>query len=154
MTPDFEKYPQRKNPRLRGYDYSSENYYFVTICSGDKECIFGRTDKLNQYGEWASQGMEEISQHYPDVIVDKFVVMPNHVHAIIYIKDKKANLSRVIGSYKSYVAKKIHEIEPGKAVWQASFHDHIIRNEKSYHNIWQYIEGNPINWEKDCFYTE
>ena len=98
--------------------------------------------------------MLEIKQHYPNVTVDKFVVMPNHVHAILYICNKQANLSRVIGSYKSFVSKKIHKAEPDRIVWQASFHDHIIRNEKAYQQIWQYIESNPVNWEKDCFYTD
>jgi len=149
----MEKYPERKNPRLKGYDYSTQNYYFVTVCTNGKRCIFGQPDQLNQYGKWAAQGLMEIPQHYPDILVDKFVIMPNHVHAILYIHDKKANLSRVIGSYKSFVSKKIHEREPGKTVWQASFHDHIIRNKESYQNIWQYIDSNPINWEKDCFYT-
>ena len=98
--------------------------------------------------------MQEISHHYPDVIVNQFVIMPNHVHAILYIRDKRANLSRVIGSYKSFVSKSIHEVEPDRIVWQASFHDHIIRNEMAYQKIWQYIESNPMNWEQDCFYTD
>ena len=98
--------------------------------------------------------MMEIKQHYPNVTVDKFVVMPNHVHAILCICNKQTNLSRVIGSYKSFVSKRVHEAEPDKVVWQASFHDHIIRNEKAYQQIWQYIESNPVNWEKDCFYTD
>ena len=151
---DLEKYPKRKNPRLKDYDYSSENYYFVTICTNGKKCIFGQSNQLNRYGEYAFQGLQEIPQHYPDVIVDKFVVMPNHIHAIVYVSGGKSNLERVMGSYKSYVTKKIHESEPDKKVWQVSFHDHIIRNEQAYQKIWLYIDGNPMNWDKDCFYCE
>ena len=148
-----EKYPKRKNPRLKGYDYSTENYYFITICTFEKKCLFEISENRNPFGQYAAQGFEEISIHYPDVTVDKYVVMPNHVHAVIYVRGEKSNLTRVVGSYKSYVTKKIHETSPDLRVWQTSFHDHIIRNERSYQNIWLYIDSNPENWEKDCFYT-
>ena len=151
---DIERYPKRKHPRLKGYDYSLENYYFITICTFEKKCLFGTVENRNIFGHYAAQGFEEIPFHYPDVKVDKYVVMPNHVHAVIYVQGEKSNLSRVVGSYKSYVTKKIHETCPDIKIWQPSFHDHIIRNEKSYQNIWLYIDGNPINWEKDCFYTK
>ena len=151
---DYDKYPKRKNPRLSGYDYSTQNYYFITICTHEKSCIFGTPNMLNLYGKYAYEGMQQIPQHFPDVSVEKFVVMPNHIHAILFLHGKGSNLERVIGSYKSYVSKKVHRHEPDRRVWQDSFHDHIIRNEKSYQNIWLYIEGNPANWEKDCFYFE
>ena len=138
---------------MKDYDYATSNYYFVTVCTCDKQCIFGMTGKLTQWGKIAEQGILCITEHYPDVIVDQYVVMPNHIHAILYLKGGKINLSRVIGSYKSYVSKKIHETEPDKTIWQTSFHDHIIRNENAYRKIWQYIESNPVNWEKDCFYS-
>ena len=147
-----EDYPKRKNPRLKGFDYSSENYYFITICTHEKKCIFGKTGNLSDFGEYANQGLVQIPNHYPNVIVDKAVVMPNHIHAIVYLQGGKSNLSRVIGSYKSFVTRKIHETNPEMKVWQSSFHDHIIRNECSYQKIWQYIDSNPMNWEKDCFY--
>ena len=79
--------------------------------------------------------------------------MPNHVHAIIVLTDDKTKLSDVVCSYKSYVTKKIHELQPDMKVWQSSFHDHVIRNQQSYEKIWLYIEGNPMNWDKDCFFA-
>ena len=150
---DTERYPQRKNPRLKNYDYSSEGVYFITICTHEKKCLFGQAEQHTLYGSYAVQGFRDLSFHYPNVVVDKFVVMPNHVHAILVIQKSTHNLARVIGSYKSFVTKKIHESQPNVKVWQASFHDHIIRNEKSYQMIWQYIDVNPMNWEKDCFYN-
>ena len=70
-----------------------------------------------------------IPEHYPGVQILKFTVMPNHVHAIVYLFGGKSKLDNLIGSYKAYVSKKIHEIDPNRKVWQESFHDHIIRNQ-------------------------
>ena len=151
---DTEKYPVRKKNRLQGYDYSSENYYFITICSHEKQCIFGSPEKKSLFGSIAEQAVQKMEQHYPDITVDKYEVMPNHVHFILYCSGNKSNVASVIGSYKSYVSREIHRYDPSCQVWQKSFHDHIIRNEKSYQNIWLYIENNPINWEKDCFYMK
>ena len=149
---DPEKYPKRKNPRLKGYDYTSENYYFLTICTHKKQCIFGKTDEKNALREIAGEGILKIPEHYKGIKVDKFVVMPNHVHLLVYVSGGQIDINTVIGSYKSYVTRMIHKTNPDLQVWQDSFHDHIIRNEKSYQNIWSYIEANPMNWEKDCFF--
>ena len=105
-------------------------------------------------GKLAAEGFDQIANHYPGVIVEKYVVMPNHIHAVIFLTDEKSKLENVIGSYKSFVSREIHKVKPGMKVWQNSFHDHIIRNEKSYQNIWQYIDSNPKKWNEDCFYVE
>ncbi|MDQ9816352.1 hypothetical protein RFZ01_18460, partial [Acinetobacter pittii] len=63
-----------------------------------------------------------------------------------------ASLSNVVGQYKSFVSRKIHGSCPELRVWQTSFHDHVVRNQQDYQRIWAYIDGNPSNWEKDCFY--
>ena len=151
---DHEKYPKRKHPRLKGYDYSTTNYYFVTICTHDKQCIFGNPGNHNVFGKIAQEGIEKIPEHHPGVAIEQYVVMPNHVHILIQLQDNKSDLKTVIGSYKSRISRLIRQLQPEICVWQNSFHDHIVRNEKSYQNIWLYIEGNPINWEKDCFYSE
>ena len=85
--------------------------------------------------------------------------MPNHIQAIFVVRDAKAekglgDLSIIVGQYKSSVTKEIRQLEPNKEVWQRSFHDHIIRSQKSYEKIWKYIESNPIKWEEDCFYCK
>ena len=86
--------------------------------------------------------------------MDKFVVMPNHVHMILVIHsdDKLVSITHIVGQFKMSVSKKIRKRDPDIKVWQRSFHDHIIRNERSYQKIWEYIENNPIKWEEDCFY--
>ena len=149
---DSEKYPRRKHPRLKHYDYSKSNYYFVTVCTYEKNCIFGLPGSHNRYGKLAENGILKIPEHYSDVQIDAYAVMPNHVHILIYLPGGKAKLETIIGTWKAYVTREIHKFQPEINVWQASFHDHIIRDEKSYQNIWLYIKSNPMNWEKDCFY--
>ena len=98
--------------------------------------------------------MECISKVFPGVVVDKYVVMPNHIHAIIVLKEHGVGLSTVIGQYKTAVTRKIRSAAPNMIVWQRSFHDHIIRNQKSYELIWSYIDSNPYRWKEDLFFVE
>ncbi len=147
-----EKYKNRKNPRLKYYDYTSPNYYFITICSCEKKHLFGFPKRLNKYGQIAEAGIIQIPTHFDGVRIDKFVVMPNHVHMILVLSESKHGISIIISRYKAYVTKMIHEAGYPHDVWQRSFHDHIIRNETAYEKIWNYIDGNPQNWETDCFH--
>ena len=151
---EMNRFPSRKNPRLRHFDYSSPHYYFVTICTWEKRCLFWNSGELNQYGHIAKQGFEEMTAHFPGVEVDKYVVMPNHVHGILILNGHTSNLSTVVGLYKSYVTKQVHSLDSDCRVWQTSFYDHVIRNQKDYARIWLYIEGNPARWKEDCFFHE
>ena len=149
--------PKRKSPRIPKYDYSTPNYYFITICTHNKICIFGQPGNLNSYGRIAEEHLLRIPLLNPNIQIDKYVIMPNHLHVIFVVNPKEnendmVDLSFVIGQYKMSVTKKIRMKEPGKMVWQRSFHDHVIRNQKRYEMIWQYIENNPLKWEEDCFY--
>lgn len=98
--------------------------------------------------------IEKITEIYPQVVLDKYVIMPNHVHFILVIgiSNDCPSITHIIGQLKMSVSKEIRKMNPDLKVWQRSFHDHIIRNEKSYQQIWQYIENNPQKWEEDCFY--
>lgn len=150
-------YYHRKPTRIPQFDYSSDNFYFITICTHEKKCIFGQPQRLNIYGEIVSRALCSIVLHYEHIKVTNYVVMPNHVHAIIVIgcdgsSGKRPDMNTIIGQFKSGVSREIHKIEPDLRVWQRSYHDHIIRNEKSYQKIWEYIDNNPICWEDDCFY--
>ena len=149
-----DRFHSRKNPRLKNYDYAKPNYYFITICTREKKCLFGEAGNLNAHGKIAEKGLLEIDKHFQDVTVDKFVVMPNHIHAIIILTGQAANLSVVLGQYKAFVSNQIHRTDPQETVWQASFHDHVIRDQQSYEKIWLYIDTNPANWKKDCFFTK
>ena len=154
MERNDERFPKRKHPRLRYYDYTQPGSYFVTICTTENKCICGEPDLLNQYGWLAQQGLEELEKHAQGVRVDKYVVMPNHVHAISVLGESATDLSVVIGQYKSAVTRKIRRIKSGMAIWQTSFHDHLIKSEEAYQRIWEYIDTNPIRWKDDCFYVE
>ncbi len=109
---------------------------------------------LNDCGKVVSTAIESISEHYPYVTVDKFVIMPNHLHLILFVNTpdnskEVPTISTIVGQMKRWASKTI-----GRSIWQRSFHDHVIRGEKDYQMIWTYIDENPYKWELDCFYTE
>ena len=148
----------RKSPRIPQYDYSTPNYYFITICTHNKDCIFGTPGQLNDYGKIAEQSLLKIPDLFSSVRIEKYFIMPNHIHAIFVLEESKSqnanNLAVILGQYKMTVTKKIRSMDPDKKVWQRSFHDHIIRNLKSFEKIWLYIENNPLKWEDDCFFVK
>ena len=147
-------FPMRKSPRIVGYDYSQANYYFITICTYSKKCIFGEPEKLNWLGQIAQEKLIQISKINPSIQINHYVVMPNHIHVILDVSESnRQNLNIVIGQYKMSVTKQIRKKIPGFRVWQRSYHDHIIRNRSGYEKIWTYIENNPLKWEEDCFFV-
>ena len=150
---DADRFPVRKHPRLKAYDYATANYYFVTICTHNKSCIFGSPMNLSPIGKLAQALLEEIPVHFPGVVMDKYVVMPNHIHGIVILPGNNAKLTTIIGQYKAAVTKSVRDIYGDVPLWQTSFHDHVIRNQKDYERIWTYIEGNPSRWAEDCFYV-
>ena len=157
---DMNILPTRHSPRLPGYDYAQENYYYVTICTGGHRCIFGLPENQTLFGKIAAEELQKIAERFSSVRLDAYVIMPNHIHAIIVIGCDMAEraspfptLSTVIGSYKSGVSRRIHQISPNVTVWQKSFYDHIIRNEEGYQKIWQYIKENPLKWQLDKYYS-
>ncbi|MBQ2899464.1 MAG: hypothetical protein IJE28_06935, partial [Oscillospiraceae bacterium] len=73
--------PKRKLQRLSGFDYSKANYYFVTICTDERKSLFGTIETLNDFGKIAENNLINIKDHYDNVFVDRYVIMPNHIHA-------------------------------------------------------------------------
>ena len=98
--------------------------------------------------------IENLEKIRAGVKVDKYVIMPNHVHMIISLQDCSTSVSYLLALFKTGVTKQIRQKYPQLKVWQRSFHDHLIRNEADYQRIWMYIDTNPIRWEMDCFYTD
>ena len=156
--------PQRKWPRLKGYDYSQSGLYFVTICTHNKEMLLGDIVgaaigrphvALTLLGEFVEEGIAHISKRYTQVECKHHVVMPNHIHLIVSIQGVDAcgrpmaapTLSRVLNQFKGYVSK-----QAGFSLWQKGFYEHIIRNEQSYLEICQYIEENPSRWAEDSYF--
>ncbi|MCC9167586.1 transposase [Pontibacter harenae] len=148
---------------MLGYDYSREGLYFITSCVKDCACIFGEvTDaemQLNQYGQIAADQWRWLERQYPYLAIHAFVVMPNHVHGILEIDyegkasgAKIKSVSELISAYKTTTSKQIRQAGLTDFAWHRSFHDHIIRHEKAYHNILQYIQDNPARWQSDTFF--
>ena len=161
--------PQRKPTRLKGYDYSTAGTYFITICTKDKKHLLSRItvgqglapaeNQLSIFGKIAEEQIKDIENRYKTVKIDKYVVMPNHIHLLISNHEKKAGaspcptISDVICTFKSMTTRLCKNNGFGeKHLFQSSFHDHIIRGEKDYQKIWEYIDTNVIQWEKDCYY--
>ena len=148
-------YYSRKSPRIPKYDYTRENYYFITVCAYKQKCLFGEISELSHIGKTVKKHIEVLDRHYDNVKVDKFVVMPNHIHLILILSDSgKANVQQIIGQLKSGVTRVLRKTHSNIQIWQRSFHDHIIRSQEDYQRIWLYIEGNPQCWAKDCFYID
>ncbi len=155
--------PKRKPTRLKGYDYSQNGAYFVTICTHNRKCLLSNIvvgeglcalpqNILTPIGNEIEKSIHYINDNYIGVKIDKFVIMPNHIHLIVIIDNSGGHgnppLQNIIGQLKSYTTNKF-----GNILWQRSYHDHIIRGEKDYQKIWEYIDTNPLKWELDCFYN-
>ena len=156
--------PKRKSIRLKDYDYSSNGAYFVTICTYNRECLFGEivgADSIS--APMIDEVFNKTINQYQNIFCHKYVIMPNHIHAIIEIEradmESAHTLSGIIQTFKrystiEYINMVKREILPpfNKHIWQKGYHDHIIRNEQEYQKIWQYIDSNPLKWELDCYY--
>ena len=105
---DEERFPKRKSPRIPGYDYATPNYYFITICTHEKNCIFWSGGKLNTFGQIAFDAAMQISAHFPGNRIDSFVVMPNHIHMILVVEPGGTDATVVIGQYKSHILFLLH----------------------------------------------
>ena len=146
----------RKPTRIPNFDYSQSHYYFITICTHEKKCLLGSPRYLNHLGQIVEKHIQNIPSFYQNVFIDKYVVMPNHVHMILVLNNGENNPSvpLIIGQFKRGVTKEIRTFHPCKLVWQRSFHDHIIRNQMGYEKIWTYINNNPLKWDEDCFFCK
>lgn len=167
---------QRKPNRLRQYDYSNGGYYFVTVCTKERGEWFGKIENgkmaLNELGKIASIYWADIPKYYPNITLDEWVIMPDHIHGIIVILSGSTvgteqcsvriknitdivSLSQVIKSFKDVAIKQIRsDLENFCFLWQRSFYDHIIRSDVVLSRIREYIQNNPLNWENDRNNTE
>ena len=156
--------PQRRSPRLNGYDYTRAGAYFVTLCTCNRTCLFGSVVDgeviLTKAGKVAHEKMHHIPGHWHGKVeLDAFVVMPNHVHAILVLcgtfppAQKPSNalptLGQIVGSYKSGVSRRVRQQIPELCVWQGRYHDHIIRNETDLNRMRDYVLHNPARWQED-----
>ena len=167
MTAD--NFPKRKPNRLNGFDYSSNGAYFVTVCTQNKQCILGKIVgggvldaplvELSNYGKIIDKQINIMNSVYSNITVEKYVIMPNHIHMLIFVDNQNGTsgtpspTNAVIPAFVS-AFKRFCNKQAGKKLFQRSFHDHIIRDDTDYLKIYNYIETNPAKWQEDCFYIE
>lgn len=151
--------PKRKNIRLHNYNYSYNGAYFITICTKNKEKLLWKNvgancvrplDQLplSKIGIVIENEIYKLNTVYENIKVDKYQIMPNHIHLIIFIYEDSngrtqfaPTISRIIKQFKGSITKQI-----GFSIWQKSFYDRIIRNEKEYQEVWSYIHNNPLKY--------
>ena len=151
----MKEYPQRKKIRIDGYDYAAAGAYFVTVCTANREKLFWNDVgadtirpmqvRLSEIGVLAEQAIAQISEHYQNISVDNYCVMPDHVHLLLRVDSTKGStaveISTVIGSLKRWISR-----QAGRPIWQKSYFDHVIRGQRDYNETWQYIEENPLKY--------
>ena len=172
--------PIRKSLRLRDYDYRQSGAYYLTICAYRQSCVFGeiRSGKmiLNELGMLAHRLWRQIAIKRPNVELDAFVVMPNHLHGIVIIVDDKStavsgerkvrrgsraetlvagSLGAIVGQFKRAVSISSKSLDqpPDQPLWQRNYYEHVIRIERSLSEIRKYIVENPARWSEDDLYV-
>jgi putative transposase len=166
MKRSTSKYYQRRSLRLSGYDYSRSGLYFVTICIQHRECLLGKVDnqifEASEPGKIVEQGFANLALEYPEIAIDAWVVMPNHVHFILEIGTQSLGsgrplvLGELVRQFKYDTTKQINQLRdsPGMRVWQRNYYEHIIRNETADRYIRHYITQNPARWTLDQLHPE
>lgn len=161
----------RKPNRLKNYNYSQNGAYFITICTKDRKHILSKIEiepttvgnavlgipsvKLLKYGKITDKIISQINCFYDEIKIDKYIIMPNHLHLIISINNNGASRTThpTISDYIRTIKRFINQ-EIGYNIWQKSFYDHIIRDKYDYQTRWQYIDDNPAKWSEDELYQE
>jgi REP element-mobilizing transposase RayT len=160
--------PNRRSVRLPNYDYATPGGYFITICTQNRNVLFDDA-RLRAIVETA---WEDIPNHHPDVEIDDFVVMPNHVHGVLFLaaaepKQARAQqvaplrqtairvapgaLGAIVRAFKARVTRDVRAaLGSDVTVWQRNYHEHVIRHESALRRIRQYIVDNPERWEADA----
>jgi len=172
----------RRSIRLKGYDYSRPGLYFMTICTKDRLPLFGDIENsqmgLNDAGKMIENWWHELKNKFSNSELHSHITMPNHFHGIIqivgadlcvcpdqedeFIKEGEhtgSPLHKMVQWFKTMTTNeyirniKQNRWQPFKGkLWQRNYYEHVIRNEKSYHDLSEYIMNNPINWQEDRYY--
>jgi putative transposase len=168
--------PNRKPLRLSHHDYSQAGPYFVTICTHKMSCLLGTVCDahiiLNPAGETAREVWYALPERFPRVVLDEFIIMPNHLHGILAFvgaglappdaasmkseRPSLCSLPAIIGAFKSISTIKINRLlkRSGKSFWQRNYYEHIIRNGDDMKNAQRYILENPLKWSPESEHPE
>lgn len=178
-------YKRQKQYRLPGYDYAGPGEYFLTICTKDRQHFLGEISQgrmqLSEAGGIAKKILREIPGKFENVLLDEWVIMPNHIHMILMIYKEGRNMinhvptvnhvpaknksgilnnpmelpydtiGKIIRWYKGRVKFECGKQDLSYFAWQARFHDHIVRNARDLERIRQYLRDNPLRWDIDGF---
>ena len=149
-----ENLPQRKNLRIKDYNYSQEGCYFITICTKDRKCILSNVGvdahidpkiELTQTGKIVKKYIENFNFKSKNIKVNEYIIMPNHIHMIIELNGSMwastPTINRIVSTLKILVTKELKH-----SIWQRNYYEHIIRNENEYLEILDYINQNPHKW--------
>jgi REP element-mobilizing transposase RayT len=150
----------RRSLRLKGYDYSQAGAYFVTICTEDRQCLFGDVAdghmELNEAGQAVQETWKDLTVRFPSVVLDTFVAMPNHIHGIITMVQGAATsappLGDIMRAFKSVSAIQVNRLllRSGQPLWQRNYYERILRTEEDLNCTRQYILDNPAKWSEDA----
>ena len=165
-----DKLPKRKHPRLKGFDYSSNGAYFITICTENRRCVLSRIVgrglapaevEYTEYGKIVDQQLLLLEERYEDAKIGPYVIMPNHIHLILNLSrsetagaSPRPTVMDIVCTFKSIATRECRHRGLATRLFQRSFHDHIIRDRNDYEEIYRYIYENPLAWEKDELYSE
>jgi REP element-mobilizing transposase RayT len=150
---------ERQCPRLHGFDYASRRWYFVTVCTLGGHPLLGGIQadgvRLTESGEIVEEEWRRSASLRADLLLDAFVVMPDHVHGLVGLRDappagRRSSLPGLMSTFKAAVTRRLHRQSPGQygGIWQRSYHDSIIRSSRQLERVRAYIQANPRKaWE-------
>ena len=158
--------PQRKHPRLNHYDYSTAGAYYITICTHNRRCLLSQIVgrglapaeiRYSAYGQISQEQLFLLEERYPFVKIDQYVIMPNHIHAVLILSNTtetapRPTITDVVCAYKSLTTRACKKVQPIDKLFQTSFYEHVIRGREDYDEIAEYIVNNPKQWELDHLY--
>lgn len=169
----YRKRYRIESTRHPAWNYGNAGWYYVTICTADHERFFGEVVdgemRYSREGRLACRELALIPTHFPNVRIDTFQVMPDHLHAIIVIEQSLSSLPNeppdagtamsrisprcgslptIIRSFKGAMTRLSRRGGRPDFAWQERYHDRIIRSERALDNIRQYIRDNPARWCK------
>ncbi len=146
----------RRPARLPYHDYARSGYYFVTICSHAKRPVFSVIDGsitiVSGIGQIADRCWKDLPDHYPNVILDEMVLMPDHLHGILQLhcdtSAKRHGIPEIVRAFKGFSTRRINASrhEQGRAVWQRGYYERVIRDERELSGVRDYIRNNPLTY--------
>jgi REP element-mobilizing transposase RayT len=141
---------------MPGFNYAEGGFYFVTVVTVRRACVLSNIVDfqihLSTLGQMVEEQLANVSARFPNILVDSYVIMPNHLHILLRIEDAfgSAKLSRVVNEFKGRVTVRFNQITNRRGtVWQYGYYDVIVRSERQLLAIRKYIENNPVKWEID-----